>query len=204
MNEADALHLIRETRSLVLTTREFAALGSISISFASQMLRRLAAKKRLTRLYQGLWADAENPDYNAYKAVPFLTRPHPAAVSLLSALHLHGMIEQIPQVIYVVSTALTRRVKTPVGSYSIHQIAPEFFHGYDYYRGDGAFLVASPEKTLVDCLYFSTRKGTRFGSFPELTFPKGFSKRRAFDWVETIPYERLRFAVRKKLKGVLI
>ena len=192
MDQFDAIDIIHETRSLVLTTREFAALGNISITFASQTLRRLAAKERLTRLYQGLWADMRNPGFNVYKAVPFLTRPHPAAVSLLSALHLHGMIEQIPQVVYVVSTAPTRKIRTPIGTYSIHQIAPALFQGYDYYRDEGDFLIASPEKALVDCLYFSIRKGKRFGFFPELTLPKGFSRRLANDWVKKIPYERLR------------
>lgn len=199
MTEADALDLIRETRSLVFTTREFSALANISMTFASQMLRRLAAKGRITRIYQGLWADTQNPLFNAYKVTPFLTRPHPAAVSLLSALHLHGMVEQIPQVIYVVSTAPTRKVKTPVGDFSIHQIAPDFFTGYDYYRQEGGFLIASPEKALVDCLYLSARKGRRFIAMPELTLPKGFRRRTALSYIKRIPYKNLRTAVQKRL-----
>ena len=198
MTEADALALIRETRSLVFTTREFSALANISITFASQMLRRLAAKKRILRIYQGLWADSQNPLFNAYKVIPFLARPHPAAVSLLSALHLHGMIEQIPQVIYVVSTAPTRKVRTPVGDYSIHQIAPEFFVGYDYYRQEGGFLIAAPEKALVDCLYLSARKGRRFIALPELTLPKAFRRGLALSYIKKIPYKNLRKAVEKR------
>lgn len=201
MTEADALVLIRETRSLVLTTREFSALANISMTFASQMLRRLAAKGRITRIYQGLWAETHNPLFNAYKVTPFLTRPHPAAVSLLSALHLHGMIEQIPQVIYVVSTAPTRKVRTPVGDFSIHQIAPDFFTGYDYYRQEGGFLIASPEKALVDCLYLSARKGRRFIAMPELTLPKDFRRRLALSYIKRIPYKNLRTAVQKRLEG---
>lgn len=203
MNEADAMDLIRRTRSLVFTTRDFCALANISMTFASQMLRRLAAGKRITRVYQGLWADTGNSDFNAYKTVPFLTRPHPAAVSLLTALHLHGIIEQIPQVVYVVSTAPTRKVKTPVGDFSVHRISPDFFDGYEEYKGEGGFLIASPEKALVDCLYLSSRRGRRFLALPELALPKGFSKRKAGQWVDRIPYERLRRAVREKLKIIL-
>jgi predicted transcriptional regulator of viral defense system len=200
MTEADAIDLIRETRSLVFTTRDFHALANVSMTSASHMLRRLAAKKRITRLYQGLWADTKNPDFNAYRAVPFLTRPHPAAVSLLTALHLHGMIEQIPQVIYVVTTVPTRRIKTPVGDFSLHQISPEFFDGYEEYKGDGGFLIATPEKALVDCIYLASRKGRRFASLPELTLPKGFLHRKAYEWVKRIPYERLQKAVMEKLQ----
>ena len=54
----------------------------------------------------------------------------PAYVSVQSALYLHGMISQIPHVIYVASLARTQRVATTIGTYSIHQIAPEFFGGY--------------------------------------------------------------------------
>ncbi len=200
MTEADAIDLIRETRSLVFTTRDFYALANVSMTAASHMLRRLAAKKRITRLYQGLWADTKNPQFNAYRAVPFLARPHPAAVSLLTALHLHGMIEQIPQVIYAVTTAPTRRIKTPAGDFSLHQVSPDFFDGYEEYKGDGGFLIATPEKALVDCLYLSSRKGRRFASLPELTLPAGFRKRLAHEWVSRIPYERLRAAVKGKLK----
>lgn len=200
MTEADAIDLIRETRSLVFTTRDFYALADVSMTSASHMLRRLATKKRITRLYQGLWADAKNPDFNAYRAVPFLTRPHSAAISLLTALHLHGMIEQIPQVIYAVTTAPTRKIQTPAGDYSLHQISPDFFDGYEEYKGDGGFLIATPEKALVDCLYLSSRKGRRFASLPELSLPAGFRKQRAYEWVKRIPYEKLRVAVREKLK----
>lgn len=203
MNEGDAIALIRETGSLVFTTREFMMLGNIRISFASQMLRRLAAKKRLTRLFQGLWADTQNPSFNAYKVVPFLTRPHPAAVSLTSALHLQGMTEQIPQVISVVSTAATREIETPVGHYSLHQIDPAFFEGYSDYRDRGEFLIASPEKAIVDCAYLSARKGRRYLALPQIHLPKGFSRRRASAWVKIIPYPRLRVVVQKRLDTLL-
>ena len=203
MTEADALHVIRETRSLVFSTREFAALANIRISFASQMLRRLAAKKRLTRVYQGLWADTQAAEYSASHIVPYLTRPHPAAISLFSAMHFHGMIEQIPQVTYIVSTAMPRKIKTPVGDFSIHKISPDFFDGYENNATGGACLMATPEKALVDCLYFSARKGKHFGFFSELTFPKNFSRKKAFAWVAKISYERLRTAVKNRLQNIL-
>lgn len=200
MNESDAISLLRKTDSLVFTTREFSMLAGITVTFASQMLRRLAAKGRITRLYQGLWADAERPDFNIYVVTPYLTRPHPAAVSMLTALHLHGMIEQIPQVVDVVSTATTKRVKTPVANYFIHQLKPEFFSGYEFYRREGKFLIATPEKALVDSAYFAARKGRRFSALPELHLPKSFSRRKAIRLAETIPYQKLRKCVRERLE----
>ncbi len=199
MNEGDAIDMLRKSDSLVFSTRELSMLADISVTFASQMLRRLAAKGRLTRLYQGLWADAERPEFNQYLVVPFLTRPHPGAVSMLSALHLHGMIEQIPQVVDVVSTAPTKKIKTPVADYFIHQIKPELFTGYEYYRGEGKFLIATPEKALVDSAYFASRKGMRFSALPELHLPKGFSRRKVIQLASQIPSQRIRVSVRGRL-----
>lgn len=203
MNESDAIALLRNSDSLVFSTRDFSMLADISVTFASQMLRRLAAKGRLTRLYQGLWADAERPEFNLYLVVPFLTRPHPAAVSMLSALQLHGMIEQIPQVVDVVSTAPTKKIKTPVANYFIHQIKPELFTGYEYYRGEGKFLIATPEKALVDSAYFASRKGMRFSALPELHLPKGFSRRKAIQLINQISNLRIRRSVRERLEDWL-
>lgn len=203
MNQGDAMALLRQSGNLVFTTKEFSALGGISLSFASQMLGRLGAKKRIIHLCRSLWADVESPQFNTYQVVPYLTRPHPAALSMLTAMHLHGMIEQIPQVVDVVSTAKTKKVKTPVADYSIHQLRPDFFTGYQFYRGKGNFLIASPEKALVDSIYFSMRKGKRFSVFPELHLPKSFSRKKARQWAEKISYPKLRKSVQLRLEEVL-
>lgn len=69
--------------------------------------------------------------------------------------------------------------------------------------GRGAFLVASPEKALVDCLYIASRRGKNYGTFPELEFPRGFRRRRARGWVARIRDARLRAAVAQKLEALL-
>lgn len=201
MNESDAIDLIQNSKSMIFTTREFSTLANISMTFASHMLRRLAVKKRILRIFQGLWA-VPNPSFNAYQVVPFLTRPHLAAVSLLSALQLHGMIEQIPQVIFVVSTSPTRKIHTPVGDYSLHQITPKLFDGYEMYSQENHFLLATPEKALVDCLYFSCRKRNRFHTFPELSLPKNFKRTLVLYWIQKIPYPKIRMAAQKKWESL--
>lgn len=201
MNEGDATQLIRSLPTAIFTTRDFSAVGKISAAFASQMLGRLAVKGSVTRLFRGFWADTRHPRFTPFAVVAMITQPHPAAISLLTALHLHGMIEQIPQVIYAVSTGPTRKITTPVGHYSIHQIAPDFFVGYEYDKSEN-FLIATPEKALVDTLYLSTRKGNRFASLPELSLPKNFSKRRTLEWIKKINSHRLRSAVARRFEAL--
>ncbi len=54
----------------------------------------------------------------------YLTAPYPAYLSLQTALYQHGMIEQIPSMIYLVSLARGARVATTLGTYSVHYVQP--------------------------------------------------------------------------------
>jgi predicted transcriptional regulator of viral defense system len=186
----------------VFTTREIAALRETSVSAASQSLVRLAAEGEIVRATRGVWCIPSDPRFSPYALVPFLAGSHPAYVSFFSALRLHGLIEQIPQIIYVATTAHTRRIRTRVGTYSFHQLSHGFFGGYDWYGDRESFLAAAPEKGLVDCLYVSSRKGKRFGRFPDLSLAGSFAIGRARRWVRPIADPRLRRLVSEKLEAL--
>jgi len=124
--------------------------------------------------------------------VPFLAGSHQAYVSFFSALHLHGVVEQIPQIVYAATTGHTRVSKTPLGSFSFHRIDPLIFAGFDWYRGGRDFLIASAEKALADCLYLSSKRGKQFRFFPEMDLDRPFSFLRTADWVRRIPDKRIR------------
>lgn len=187
----------------VFTTREIATLADTSLSSASQALSRMQKEGLVTRAARGIWCRTADPGFTPFLLVGYLSGGHRAYVSFFSALHLHGLIEQIPQVVYAATTAHTRRRQTPVGTFSFHRIHPAFFAGFDWYRGDRSFLIAAPEKALVDCLYLSSRRGRRFGRFPELELGPKFSRRRAREWVKEIPYEKIRGHVSEKLSVLL-
>lgn len=176
----------------VFTSREIASLRGSSLSSASQALSRMEMQGLLVSPARGLWCIPADRRFTQFALVPFLAGSHQAYVSFFSALHLHGLIEQIPQIIYAATTGHTRTSKTSLGSFSFHRIHPRFFAGFDWYRGGRDFLIASPEKALVDCLYLSSRRGKRFRFFPEIGLGAGFSFRRAAEWVQQIPDERIR------------
>jgi len=198
------LRVLRDLGRPVFTTRELASLKKTSLSSASQILGRLARSGLTLRLSRGLWCDPEDPRFSALAVVPFLLATDRGYVSFFTALHLNGVIEQIPQVIQVATTGHGRRVLTPVGTFEFHRIDPRLFGGFNWFGGRQQFLIASPEKALVDCLYLSTRRGRRFGLFPELDFPRGFSARRARQWARRIPDPGIRDQVLHKLETVLM
>ncbi len=186
----------------VFTTREAAMLSGSSLSNASKMLQTLEKKGLVLKVKRGIWAETGNEKLSPYSAIPLLLPKNRAYVSFISALHLYGIIEQIPQEITLASTVHTKKVNTKLGTFSIHRISPILFDGFDWYKGQASFLIAEPEKALFDSIYLSTRKKKQFGYFPELYFPKSFSFKKVAAWIDKIPEKRIRSLVDKKLKEI--
>src|SRR5205823_885789 len=70
-----------------------------------------------------------------------------------------------------------RRYQTPIGTFSIHHLAPDFFFGFERDRTN--VPIAVPEKALLDVLYLSQTKTRLFVRLPELDLPKNFSWQKA-------------------------
>ena len=202
MVKKSILTFTKELNRPVFTTREAAMLSGSSLSNASKMLKTLEKRGLVFKIVRGIWAETGNEKLSPYSIIPLLLTKNRAYVSFISALHLHGIIEQIPQEITLASTVHTKKIHTKAGTFSIHSISPLFFDGFDWYKGEGSFLVAEPEKALIDSLYLSTRKKKQFGYFPELYFPNSFSFKEAARWVEKIPDPRIRPSVEKKLAKI--
>jgi predicted transcriptional regulator of viral defense system len=200
------LEAIGKLERPVFTTGEIHALRGGSPSSIVQSLSLLERQGIVQHVRRGLWIIAlgrRREKVNPYTLASFVVTGARVYISFTSALHLHGIIEQIPQSITVASTAHTQTITTSAGTFYIHRIAPSFFKGYDWYSGSGSFLIAEPEKALVDCLYVSSRRNRRFTYFPELHFPSSFSKKRAREWVKKIPDARIRTNAGKKLERLL-
>lgn len=202
MPKQSILTFIKKLNRGVFTTHELAGISGKSSSNTSQSLNYLEKQGLVVKVYRGVWALKESEYLSPYLIVPFLLPRHRAYVSFVSALHLYGIIEQIPQVVTLASTTHTKTIKTRIATFSIHKITPSFFKGFDWYKGKGGFLIAEPEKALIDCLYLAGRKKKSFGFFPELHFPGSFSFKKAMAWAKSINDEKIRSFVLTKLKGV--
>lgn len=188
----------------VFTTSEVAEAADVHLSSASARLRQLADDEGMIRVRRGLWALPNHPDFSPYAVVPHLfDEDESGYVSLLSALHLHGMIEQIPQAVHIVTTRQRPDLSTPVGTYEFHKIQPELYGGYVPYDRMWSFQIARPEKALFDICYLAQRKGNRFSHLPELVLSDDFDREKFSRWVDRISYDRLRIAVRRQARGVL-
>jgi predicted transcriptional regulator of viral defense system len=192
-------------RQPVFTTADVIKTAGGSPVWVTQSLSALARKDLITKVRRGLWALPGHADFSPYAVVPPLLRATKGEeadvrgyVSLLSALDLHGMIDQAPHVIQIVAERVRPTVRTPVGTYQFHRLDPALIGGYGPYRDTGNFNIATPAKALFDALYLSTRRGRRLRHFPELSWPPNFSRRELREWIAKIDDTKLRVAVTER------
>lgn len=204
MPKQSVLKTIKQLQRSIFRTCEIASSCGGTLSNTNQVLNHLERQDIVFKIARGIWGlDIGKDKISPYSVIPFLLLRDRVYVSFISALHLHGIIEQIPQAITLASTTHTRTIHTTVGTFFVHRIVPSFFRGFDWYKGNGDFLIAEPEKAIVDCLYISSRKKKQFGHFPELHFPKSFSFKKVRKWVGDIPDSRIRLSVQRKLSALI-
>lgn len=200
MRSLEAYRQLRELNVDVLDTSDAAAHLGIKISHASRVLERLAEAGQIVRLKRGVWTFQSQLD--PLRLPEYLTAPLPSYVSLQSALFYHGMISQIPHVVYAVSPARTRRWLTPLATVSIHHLCPSFFFGFESI-GKSSIKMACPEKALLDCLYLSSVRSRLFASLPELDIPEIFDIHKVRSWLDQIPSIRMQTIIRQRLDVII-
>ena len=176
---------IKKTHLGVELIRRIAAEGDRI--FSTERARELASevglkdsylREALYHLRRNGWIDALRRGLYALSAsVPGVTPIHefevamalvsPAAISHRSALHYHGLTEQIPRKVFVLTTTDTsvphvrnttaKRIKNgyPVGDTIYHfvQIKPERYFGVEkVWIGETRVTLTDPERTLLDGL----------------------------------------------------
>lgn len=198
MRSAEAYAEVRRLDRPIFTTREAAALWRDEQTSASRRLGRFEKAGLTRRIQRGLWT--LEPEIEPRVAAPYLTAPFPSYVSLFSALAEHGMIEQLPRQISLVSLGRPRRIPTSLGVYVVHQIAPALFGGFEG-SGRSGYL-AQPEKALFDLVYVRAAAGSR-AHLPELSLPPGFDRGELTRWSDRIEDKRLRTMVARRLRELL-
>lgn len=205
MNRIDeVVFKILVPRSPVFTTKAVVAQTKTRIDVATRALNNLASHGLLTRVMRGMWADTRHPGFSPYAVVSQLLDGEEGYVSLLSALNLHGMIEQIPHAIHIVVATQRRAISTAVGRYEFFKLSKELIGGHEPYGRLGLFELATPAKALFDALYISARKGRRFVRLPEVELPAGFRRAEVDSWINRIPYRSLRAGVKERWTSVVL
>lgn len=200
MRLLQALHQLQQLNQTMITTRDAAMCLAIQPPHASKILARLQESNQLIHLGRGIWS--LQTTINPLLIPESLVAPFPAYISLQSALYHHGMISQIPSVVYAVSPARTHCFQTPIAAIRIHHIDPDFFMGFDVDTKTG-IKMATEEKALLDVIYLGCiGKGSLFKSLPELEFPPTFSLSKARRFIKKIKSARLHTMVSTRFESI--
>jgi predicted transcriptional regulator of viral defense system len=198
MNQTEALQRIQQLGVSAFETRDISALLRVSPANASVLLSRLAGRGFVHRLARGRWSIGEQT--NREQLAEQVAAPSPTYISLQSALFRHGLIEQVPEVLYAVTLGRARKVRTPSGTVSLHRMPPALFGGFET-TADGA-KVATPEKALFDLFYLSPSRSRLFARLPEMELPQSFRWVKTARWAEKIAGKSRRVFVERKLAAL--
>lgn len=166
VSASSLLKLIQRHGLRVFTSADIITLTGMSPAAATMALRRLAAQDLVARIKKGVWVNRLAADLNPYEAVPHLRTPWPAYVSLYSALADYGIVEEVPRVVYGISSALPKRYRTPIGEFHIHHLPERLIWGYDIRKtGQCSYPMADAEKAFLDQVYLALIPRSRIG-FP--------------------------------------
>jgi len=112
-------------------------------------------KGYLIRLKNNLYAFSREKETLRGEAVAFLIY-QPSYLSLESALAWYGFIPEIVYAYTSVTAKVTRTFENPLGRFIYRHVNSKLFWGYTEMRTDhGFFLIAEPEKALLDYLYLN-------------------------------------------------
>jgi predicted transcriptional regulator of viral defense system len=195
----EAYAALRSLPTGLVQTRDVSHLLKMSIHAAGKCLERLAQDRLVTRIARGKWL-IDDHRVDRLQIAEFIVAPQESYISLHSALFYHGMIEQVPTRTYSITLGRTKVIDTPLGTFSYHHCKSTFFAGFEYIKP--YLKLATPEKALVDYLYFSPARSAQFKKLPELELPDKFSWKKAFNFAAKISSPRTKALVHTKLRDI--
>ncbi len=126
--------------------------------FDKNTLSRWVKKGYLIKLRNNLYTFSELKSVNNIHFYIANRIYRPSYLSLHTALSFHGLIPESIVQTTSVSTMKTARFKNELGSFSYKKIKNDLFFGYTQleFTKDKSFLIAEPEKALLDLFYLYT------------------------------------------------
>jgi len=146
-------------RGSMFTTSEAQRIWGTGSAVTRVLLSRLAKTGWIERLETGKYMivplGAKKGDYTLHEFAVGSVLVRPSAIAYWSALHHHGLTEQIPATVFLQTTARARRGERRIlgVNYRIVRVASRKFFGTRRERLDGTDVdITGPEKTVIDCL----------------------------------------------------
>jgi predicted transcriptional regulator of viral defense system len=155
--------LLRVSRKLpLIESANLSALNEDPRALAVQ-LSRWAASGKLLRLTRGIYLLAKQ--YRSKEpALEYVANllVRPSFVSREYALAFHGLIPEAPKLVTNITTGRPVTYTTPIGEFDYRHLGTQRFFGYLAYSvSDNEAWIATPERALLDVVYFSKGEHTK-------------------------------------------
>ncbi len=132
----------------VLTVKDICRITAEKKTNTYVYLSRMKAKNLIHEIEKGKYTLLEDP----VEITPFLVQP--SYISFLYALYLHGITNQIPLKIQIVSPKRKKSILFKDTEIKFIKMNTKRIFGYEKTRyGNGYILLAEPEKTIVDSVF---------------------------------------------------
>jgi len=155
--ESQLLSRLAGTGHQIISVDDIETTMEVAPNTAREIASRLTEKGWLDRLFPGTYliiplAAGEEGVYTTHE---YLIAPHvaePMYIGYYSALSHHGLTEQVPRTVYVVTTTRAQRREIHGVPYRVTTITEQKFFGLEPTSIEGTTVqVSDLEKTLVDC-----------------------------------------------------
>ncbi len=117
-----------------------------------ELLQRLEKEGVIQRIIKGRYHFSLR-EYNDFELANFLVNP--SYISLESALSFYGILSQFPYTVTSITPLKPRRITYQEKEYEFSHLESKYFFGFVKKH---KFLIATPEKALLDELYFMAKK----------------------------------------------
>ncbi len=151
-NLAKIIHILREKEISLFTLDDFARIFNIkNENTLYKKIQRLEKKKIIKKLIKGKYYFIFNqPD--DFIIANFLY--YPSYISLESALSFYGIMTGFPYQITSISIKKAKKIIVDNKEFSYSKIKNDLYWGFE--KKD-KFIIAEPEKALLDYLYFASK-----------------------------------------------
>jgi len=149
MKSYEVVETLRKSRKAVFTPKDIAKITGLDGSEVYVLISRLYKRGMIFKPMKGFISLSQDPFIISSQLYP------PSYISFITALYLHGKIQQVIDRIFIV-TQKKRNQIAPIFGMDVHFITLKraMMFGYKKVRKENSYVVlADVEKAIIDCLY---------------------------------------------------
>ncbi len=156
LNSLKVAQVLKEKGVSFFAPLDFQRIFGVPFFVSKNFIHRHIQTGLFTKVKNGLYVFSQN---SPPKFILANRLYQPSYVSFESALSYYHIIPETIYTVFSVTTKASRNFEVMNTQYIYHRVKKEFFFDYNAEKIDGlTFLIAGPEKALVDYLYFVVLK----------------------------------------------